>query len=169
MTRPKPSKTALKRAHTALQELGERMIGLDDATLAEMPVDEQLRDAIGAAASIRSRGAMRRQKQLIGRLMRTADVDAIRLALDAQGADERLTKRIFADAERWRDRIVDNDAEALTGFVELTGIDESLLQQAVSDVRASLSDRQLKTHRRRLFRVIHDALLTHARDDRISR
>ena len=164
-----PSKTALKREHTALQELGERMIGLEEEVLAGLPVDERLRDAISAAGSMSSRGALRRQKQLIGKLMRNADADAIRRALDALGADERHAKRVFADAERWRERLSSGDADAVTEFVALTSIDDEQLREAVLDVRTSQTDKQVKTNRRRLFRVVHDALVAHAQDVRISR
>ena len=113
MTQAKPSKTALKRQHLELQELGERMIGMDARVLDELPLDDRLRDAVRAAASMRGRGALRRQKQLIGKLMRNADAGAIHAALDARAADDRVAKRIFANAERWRDRIARGDAEAI--------------------------------------------------------
>ena len=164
-----PSKTALKREHTALQELGERMIGLEDEILANLPIDERLRDAVVAASSMRSRGALRRQKQLIGKLMRNADADAIRETLNALGADDRRAKRTFADAERWRDRLATGDDDTLSEFAALTGVDHEMLRQAVENVRSSQSDKQIKTNRRQLFRVVHDALVTHAQDVRISR
>ena len=167
MARPKPSKTALKREHLALQDLGERMIGLEQDVLDNLPIDERLRDAIRTASTIRSHGALRRQKQLIGKLMRSANAEAIRRALDALGADERLAKRVFADAERWRNRLASGDEAVVDEFATLTGVDDAQLRQAVSDVRTSRSDRQSRAHRRRLFRVVHDALLARAQDDRI--
>ena len=66
----KPSKSALKRDQHARQALGERLIELSRERLDRMPLDDALREAIVAAASMRSRGALRRQKQLIGKLMR---------------------------------------------------------------------------------------------------
>ena len=169
MTQSKPSKTELKRRHLELQRLGERMIGLDARILDDLPLDERLRDALHAAASTRGRGALRRQKQLIGKLMRSADADAIRAALDEQGAEDRLSKRIFADAESWRDRIARGDDEAVVEFAAVSGSDVSELADIVSELRSSHTDKQTKTLRRRLFRVIHDALVMRTRDDRIPR
>lgn len=169
MTQAKPSKTELKRQHLELQELGEQMIGMDAEALDGLPLDDRLRDAIQTAASMRSRGALRRQKQLIGKLMRNADADAIRAALDAKGAEDRIAKRVFAAAEHWRDRIARGDDEAVTEFTALTGIDSSELSGVVSGLRASRGDKQMKTLRRRLFRVVHDALVKRAGDDRIPR
>ena len=73
MTQAKPSKSERKREQLARQELGERLIGLDDVELRALPIDARLRDAISEAAKMRARGALRRQKQLIGKLMRDAD------------------------------------------------------------------------------------------------
>ena len=169
MTQAKPSKTELKRQHIELQQLGERMIGLDAQTLDELPLDERLRDALQAAASTRGRGALRRQKQLIGKLMRNVDADAIRAALDSRGTEERQAKRIFAEAERWRDRIARGDADALAEFVAATRSERKELAALVSELRASRSDKQTKTLRRELFRAIHDALVMRAQNDRIPR
>ena len=169
MTQAKPSKTERKRQHLELQELGERMIGMDARVLDELPLDDRLRDAVRAAASMRGRGALRRQKQLIGKLMRNADAGAIHAALDARAADDRVAKRIFANAERWRDRIAGGDAEAIAEFAAASGGDSSELADLVSELHSSRSDKQTKTLRRRLFRLIHDALVMRARDDRIPR
>lgn len=169
MTQAKPSKTELKRQHLELQELGERMIGMEVQVLDDLPLDDRLRDAIQNAASMRGRGALRRQKQLIGKLMRNADANAIRAALDARGADDRAAKRLFADAERWRDRIALGDDDAIAEFIAETGVDNPELTAVASKLLASHSDKQTKTLRRRLFRVVHDALLTRVGDDRIPR
>lgn len=169
MTQSKPSKTALKRQQLQLQALGERLIGMDARILDELPLGDRLRDALGAAESIRGRGALRRQKQLIGKLMRDVDADAIRATLDAQTADDRQAKRIFADAERWRDRMSAGDMDAIAEFAASTGSDTTELAGMVAKLRASHSDKATKTLRRRLFRLIHDALVMRAQDDRIRR
>jgi len=79
----KPSKSARKRAHHALQALGERLVSLTDEQLAALPLDDALRDAVLLARRTRSHGALRRQRQLIGKLMTRADADTIREALAA--------------------------------------------------------------------------------------
>lgn len=169
MTQPKPSKSARKREQLELQKLGEQLIGLSADELLALPIDERLRDAVLAAAKIRSHGALRRQKQLIGKLMRSCDPEPIRRALDARVADERQAKRIFADAERWRDRITAGGDEELRSFCELSGASAAPLGDLLGGIRNAPSERTEKTLRRQLFRQIHDALMAAARDDRISR
>ena len=81
MTDAKPSKSAKKREYLALQKLGEELITLRESDLLGIPLDEDLLDAVKEARQIRSRGALRRQKQYIGKLMRGGDVEPIREAL----------------------------------------------------------------------------------------
>jgi len=77
----KPSKSARKREYLALQKLGEQMLDLRRHELDVMPIGEDLREALVAAQGIKSRGALRRQKQFIGKLMRHEDPGPIREAL----------------------------------------------------------------------------------------
>ena len=106
MTQSKPSKSARKRQQLELQQLGEQLIDFTAAELCALPIDERLREAVLAASRMRAHGALRRQKQLIGKLMRSCDPEPIRRAVEARASSDRQVKRVFADAERWRDRIV---------------------------------------------------------------
>lgn len=83
MDETKPSKSARKRAYLALQQLGEELIMLRDTDLRTVPLDEDLLEAVLEARRIRKRGALRRQKQYIGKLMgRLDDPEPIRQALE---------------------------------------------------------------------------------------
>ncbi len=83
MDETKPSKSAQKRAYLALQKLGEELITLRDTDLQTVPLDEDLLEAVHEARRIRKRGALRRQKQYIGKLMgRLDDPEPIRQALE---------------------------------------------------------------------------------------
>jgi ribosome-associated protein len=78
----KPSKSARKREHQARQKLGEELITLRDAELESLELDEDLLEAVMEARSIKARGALRRQKQYIGKIMRHIDPEPIRAALE---------------------------------------------------------------------------------------
>ena len=152
-----------------LQELGERLIGLTVAELDDLPLDERLRDAVLAASAVSAKGALRRQKQLIGKLMRQADADAIRRMIDARSADDRLAKRAFADAERWRDRIVNDGHNAIEEYQHLTGAGDETLVELLTELQRTFNERVAKGLRRQIFQNIHSTLLARARDDRIPR
>ena len=77
-----PSKSQLKREMTALQELGEELVGLSRERLAKIDMPERLRDAILDAQRITKHEARRRQMQYIGKIMRDVDANPLREALD---------------------------------------------------------------------------------------
>ncbi len=152
-----------------MQQLGEQLIELSADELRALPIDERLRDAVRAASKMHAHGALRRQKQLIGKLMRSCDPEPIRRALTIRNADERRAKRIFADAERWRDRIAAGGDEDIRSFCELSGSSAAPLLDLLGHIRTAPSERIEKSLRRQLFRNIHDALIAATQDDRISR
>lgn len=77
----KPSKSAKKREYLALQKLGEELIGLKESDLEKLDLDEDLLEAVREARTIKSHGALRRQKQYIGKLMRHIEPEPIREGL----------------------------------------------------------------------------------------
>ena len=77
----KPSKSARKREYLALQKLGEALIPLHEDDLAALGLDEELLEAVLAAKLMTKRGALRRQKQYIGKLMSRIDPEPIRASL----------------------------------------------------------------------------------------
>ena len=158
MTESKPSKSERKRQQLELQQLGESLVALDAEALASLPLEERLRDAILRAARIRSRGALRRQKQLIGKLMRDVDPEPIRAAVARLGADEAATRRLFARAERWRDRIVREGDGGLSAFASTTGVADDELRRWVAELDACVNERFEKTLRRKIFRRVHRIL-----------
>ena len=158
MTESKPSKSARKRRQHELQELGEQLIALNDAELATIPVNGALLDAIKTARRIKSRGALRRQRQLVGKLMREIDPDPIRTALTRLKADDLRQKRLFTQAERWRDRIVQERGAGLDAFEADTGSADEALRRMLGELNAAFSDKDDKTARRKIFRRVHEIL-----------
>ena len=77
-----PSKSARKRAAHALQKLGERLVRMKPAEVAALPLPELLAEAIEEARRLRARGALARQYQYIGKLMRDIDVAELERALE---------------------------------------------------------------------------------------
>lgn len=77
------SKSQKKRDALALQALGKELIGLKVDVLATLPLTDTLLQALVDAKKMKSHGALRRQEQLIGKLMRSADHEAIRAAFAA--------------------------------------------------------------------------------------
>jgi len=159
VTDSKPSKSAQKREQLALQNLGEQLIDLTAAELASLALDEQLATAIRDAGKIKARGALRRQKQLIGKLMRNIDAEPIRAQLMLLRGDEMRAKQLFAKAEKWRDRILRDGATALDDFAAASGSDDNELRSLLAELRVTFSEKVEKTIRRKIFRRIHEILV----------
>lgn len=164
MTDLKPSKSQKKRMQTALQDLGEQLIGLSDEKLASLSLDERLNYAIQEARRMKSHEAKRRQKQYIGKLMRDVDQKPIHALLSSLQGDDRRQKRIFANAERWRDRLVREGHDALQAFATESGQASAALASLLADLHRATSDRSETTIRRNIFRHVHDALVAASRD-----
>jgi ribosome-associated protein len=158
VTDSKPSKSARKRAQQELQALGEQLISLNDTELSAFNLDERLCDAVRQARTITSHGALRRQKQLIGKLMRELDPEPIRAELAKVRADEVREKKVFARAEKWRDRLVRERSAALDAFIAETGDDDADLRSLLAELEVAFSERDEKTVKRRIFRRVHDLL-----------
>ncbi len=79
----RPSRSARKRAALAAQALGVRLTQLTAAQLQALELPEELLEALLEAKRLRSRAALARQRQYIGRLMRQIDAEPVRRALDA--------------------------------------------------------------------------------------
>ena len=94
-----PSKSELKREVDALQQVGEQLMNLKPGELARLPLNEPLLRAIDESRRITSHEARRRHAQYVGKLMRTADGDAIQQALAAL-TDPLRHKRLLDWMER---------------------------------------------------------------------
>jgi len=142
-----------------LQELGETLIALNDSELALLSLDNKLHKAIRDARQISSRGALRRQKQLIGKLMRDVDPQPIRAELAKLCIDDVRSKRLFARAERWRDRLLVDGSMALNEFDAETNTADAELRTLLGELNVAFSEKAEKTVRRQIFRRIHEILV----------
>jgi ribosome-associated protein len=89
-----PSKSSRKRAALAMQELGKHLVAMREKERSQLPLSDSLREAIAEARRLTRRGALARQFQYIGKLMRDEDVPAIEAALDAQIEAQKARARI---------------------------------------------------------------------------
>lgn len=158
MTESKPSKSERKRAQLELQQLGEQLIALSETELASIPLDERLSEAVRNAKTIKAHEALRRQRQYIGKLMRDIDPAPIRAELARLRADDLRQKKVFALAEKWRDRIAAEREPALADFEFETSVSDSELHALVRELDNAFSDKAEKTVRRKIFRRIHEIL-----------
>lgn len=114
----RPSKSQLKREASALQTLGEELIALPDAELMAIPVPPELLDAIRDARGMTKRGALHRQKQFIGRVMRQIDAQPILEYMQRRDDRARAAATRLHRVESWRDRLLEAGDDALAQLLE---------------------------------------------------
>lgn len=117
--------------------LARELVDLPDARLDDLPLDEPMREAIRLAQRIRSREGRRRQIHYVGKLMRQADVSALRQRMaywsDQAAAGHHALQRL----EALRDELLEND-EALERLHQRFAPDT--LQALRARVRAARSE-----------------------------
>ena len=165
MSQPKPSKSAKKRENLELQDLGVQLLALSEQQLQEIAIDDYLKEAVLHAQQISSRGALRRQKQLIGKIMRQVDPAPVRAALAIMGQQETMNKSVFRNAERWRDRIIAEGHGALADFSRETSRDTRQLEGLCDELSRTNYPAGRKKIGRRIFREIHQQLLLEMQND----
>lgn len=158
----RPSKSERKRESHALQDLGEALVGLPDALLAELPLPENLRDAVLAARRMTSHGAKLRQRQYIGKLMRKLDAEPIRAALEQHEERQRADARRFQRVEQWRDRLVREGEPAVTELLAVIGAaaaaDPAELSRLVAEARSEAATGRTPRAARILFQRLRALL-----------
>lgn len=103
------SRSQRKRDVEALQEIGERLVTLNVSQLGQLDLPDNLRDAVKEAKRLTANGAIRRQKQYIGKLMRNIDPAPIVAKFAEWDGSSREQAAKFHQLERWRDRLLADD------------------------------------------------------------
>ena len=141
----KPSKTRLKQASHALQDLGEAVVAMPNARLDGLAIAEQLLDAIRTYKKTRTFEGKRRQMQYIGKLMRIHDVEPIRQAVADMQLGRAKDSLALHQAERWRAELIADDDAATRWITEHPQTD---VQQLRSLIRAARKDAALVPEKR---------------------
>jgi len=159
----RPSKTALKKQAHEQQALGEALGALSDARLAAIDMPEALRDALHEYQRTRSHEGRRRQRQLIGKLMRQADLAPLQEAVAQAQLGQAHDALALHRAEHWRVELVADD-EALTRWLaEHPATDAQQLRTLIRNARKDSALPPEQRHGRawrELFQFLKPALVT---------
>jgi ribosome-associated protein len=155
-----PSKSALKRESHSLQKMGETLADLPASVLKNLPLPDNLREAIEHLQSIKSRGAARRQRQYLGKVMRNVDPEPIKAALEAMDQRAQRERNQFHAIERWRDRFLEEGESVATEFVaRFPDTDRQRLRSLARSVSGATSDDQRSRAARALFKFLREIML----------
>jgi len=152
------SKTQRKRDMHALQQLGEELVGLTEAQLARLELPEKLLDAVLLAKQIHKFGALRRQLQYVGRLMRGVDSAAIAAQLDAWKGISRQAAARLHSLERLRDQLIASDDAMADLAAAYPRCDMQRLRVLVRNARREQARGQAPHSARELFQALKAAI-----------
>ncbi len=161
MTMEEPvSKSQKKRDADFLQKIGTELIALSHSKLDTLPLGDSLYKAITDAKNIKSHGAKRRQAQLIGKLMRAADFEAILAAYHQMQEENSAVTADFHEVELWRERLIQEGKEALTEFINAYQPAEiQNLRQLIKKAQEDLAKEKNTGAAKALFRYIRSCIL----------
>lgn len=150
------SKTQRKNESNALQALGVELVKLSRDRLEKMNLPDRLLKEILEAKRITANGAIRRQMQFIGKLMRDVDAEPIIEHLSAIKGESAAAKAEFHGLERWRERLLEDDA-ALTEWLNAhPEADIQLMRQLIRNARREAAENKPPKSSRQLFRMLRD-------------
>lgn len=151
----RPSKSQRKRDMTALQELGEKLAALAPDALKKMPLDEHLLNTLLQAQKMAQREARRRHLQLVGKLMRNADIEAIQQAYDNAQSGSREAARALHELEQWRARLLKEGDKAVGEALQVfPGVEAQQLRQLIRDAKREAEQQKPLVAARKLFQYL---------------
>ena len=162
------SKSQRKRDMHDLQELGLALSELPNERIRALNLPETLERALLEVKTFKAHGAVRRQMQFIGRLMRTVDAEPLRAYLDRMAGVSREAVAHHHLCEEWRDRLVADVAAVDLFATQHHAADRQQLRQLVLGAQreklAEKPPRQFRELFRAITRILDDEHLS-ARDD----
>lgn len=148
------SKTKRKAEADAQQAIGVTLVGLSRDKLTKLDLPEALLDAIHEAKRITSNGALRRQMQYIGRLMRDTDTAPIVEQLQRWEGSHNEENARFHRLEQWRSRLLD-DETALAEFIkEYPHTEAQKIRILIRNARREIAASKPPKNSRELFKLI---------------
>ncbi|MFV9669794.1 hypothetical protein CKF43_05315 [Pantoea graminicola] len=150
------SKSEIKRDAEELKRLGAELVDLGKNSLDKIPLDERLRTEIELAQRIKKEGR-RRQLQLIGKLLRSIDVEPIRVALDKLKNRHNQQVALFHKLEMLRDRLIEQGDEAMSDVIALyPEADRQQLRSMIRNAQKEKAGNKPPKSARQIFQYLRE-------------
>lgn len=154
------SKSELKREAHRHQQLGKKLADLNPKKWRDLPISENLYNALVENNRLSQNEAKRRHLQFIGKIMRDEDVDAILAGLELLDPSSEAYGRRIKQQEMWRNRLVSDDS-GLNAFIEeFPAVDRQQLRNLVRNAQKEMSSEPPKpgTNYKKLFQFIREQM-----------
>jgi ribosome-associated protein len=151
------SKSQRKRDAQELLELAKNLVAMPDAMLKRMPMEQELRDEIEFARSIKAHGARKRQLMTVGKMLRQRDNQALLDAVDDVGQKNRQMNARFHHIETWRDRLLNGNDQVLSELLEqVPDANAQILRQLIRNAQKEARLEKPPASARKLFKLLRE-------------
>ncbi len=153
-----PSKTKIKKQMHELRDLGKELTELGKDQLAQLDIPENLHDAIREFKNLNKFGAIRRQLQYIGKLMRNVETAPIIAKLDAWKGKSQHHIAYMHQLERWRDRLLENDSALTELLAAHPEADAQRLRTLIRNAQKEIEASKPPKNFREIFQVLREII-----------
>ena len=148
------SKTKRKKEAEALQKLGEELVRLTPVQIRDIPLPPSISEAVAFAKTLK-RGALRRQLQYIGTLMRQYDTAPIQEALQNIQEGDYKKAAVFKEIEEWRMELMEGNKTLIEDILRrYPGSDRQKLTQLLRNAVKERNNNKPPRAYRDLFRYL---------------
>ena len=152
------SRTKRKQHSEDMQDLGEALIELSIERLRKIQLPEHLYEAIREAKRLTANGAIRRQKQFIGKIMREIDPAPIQAKLDILQGNSGAQTAYLHQVERWRDRLIQEDMALAELIDDYPAIDVQAIRQMIRNARQEQAQQKPAKFYREIFQFLKETI-----------
>ncbi len=155
---PEISKSQRKRDAHQLLDVAKQLVSMPEARLRKMPLEQDLREAVNFARSIRAHGARKRQLLTVGKMLRNGDPGALLEAIGSLDQKNRTQIAQHHRIEAWRDRLIAGGDKALAELLEQ--YPEANAQVLRQFIRNAVREEKLgkpPSAARKLFKVLRES------------
>jgi len=151
------SKTRRKHECDDMQELGEKMITLNKEELSKINMDDELRRAIEEAQRMKSNGALKRQRQYIGKIIRNLDDETLEPQLNRILHMHDIHNAEFKRMEKWREAMMEGGDDVINNFMEQYPLtDRHHLRQLIRNAKKEKQNNKPPAAYRQIFKYIRE-------------
>ena len=164
-----PSKSQRKREMDALQVLGSALTELSNETLRSLSLPEDLLAALLEYRRLKAHGAQRRQRQYIGRIMRSVDPEPIRARLAIMRGESDQHNAWLHRLEHLRERLLADDSVLAEFITSHPHSDAQTLRTLLRNARKEQLENKAPKAYRQIFQqlkeIIPEPSLSHYKKD----
>jgi len=152
-----PSKSQVKRECHHLLDVGDTILKLSQEDRNSLELPAELEEAISTALKIKSRSGLKRQRQYIGKLLRSIDSESIETQLNKILHRHDTNTAQFKRLEKWRDQLVENNKDTLNEVIaQHPDIDRQHVNQLIRIANQEQKQNKAPAAARKLFKYLRE-------------